>query len=214
MKAEEQPREFHPSAFILHPLRMDRQTQLDALHAEIRACRKCLLAGYDIVPGGIFSGKAGARIMIVGQAPGTTEVVALRPFNASAGKRLFQWLGQAGFGEADFRANQYISSVTKCYPGRMANGSKHHTGRGDRRPSKEEQALCRPYLDRTLALVQPEVMILVGGLAIEKLLVKYKLCEIVVRRFKSHDAWYESKPLSYSHIPQPTASIYCARTNH
>ena len=192
---------------------MDRQTQLDALHAEIRACRKCLLAGYDIVPGGIFSGKAGARIMIVGQAPGTTEVVALRPFNASAGKRLFQWLGQAGFGEADFRANQYISSVTKCYPGRMANGSKHHTGRGDRRPSKEEQALCRPYLDRTLALVQPEVMILVGGLAIETLLGKYKLAEIVGRTFKRPAPWDAKQTVIYVPLPHPSGASAWTNTS-
>jgi uracil-DNA glycosylase family 4 len=180
--------------------RSDRQSQLDALHAEIRACRKCLTAGYEIVPGGIFSGNSGARIMIVGQAPGTTEVVAKRPFNASAGRRLFKWLGDAGFAEDDFRVRQYISSVTKCYPGRMSNG------RGDRRPSKEEQALCRPYLDRTLALVQPEAIILVGGLAIETLLGKFKLDEIIGRTFKRPAPWDEKRSVIYVPLPHPSGA--------
>jgi uracil-DNA glycosylase len=179
---------------------MDHQTQLDSLHAEIRACRKCLDAGYAITPGGVFSGKVGARIMIVGQAPGLTEIQVLRPFNASAGRRLFQWLAEAGFDEADFRAGQYISSVTKCYPGKMPNG------RGDRRPSREEQQLCRPYLDRTLAIVQPEVIILVGGLAIETLLGKYRLEHIIGKTFERPAPWDETRTVSYVPLPHPSGA--------
>jgi uracil-DNA glycosylase len=80
---------------------------LDALHTEMRACRRCLEAGFSITPGAIFSGPASARVMIVGQAPGVTEVEAQRPFNASSGRRLFQWLAEAGWHEDDFRATQY-----------------------------------------------------------------------------------------------------------
>ena len=179
---------------------MNRQAQLDALHAEIRACRKCLDAGYAITPGGVFSGRVGARIMIVGQAPGITEIQVLRPFNASAGRRLFEWLGEAGFDEADFRANQYISSVTKCYPGKMPNG------RGDRRPGREEQQLCRPYLDRTLAIIQPEVIILVGGLAIETLLGKFKLEAIIGKVFERPAPWDRAKTVKMIPLPHPSGA--------
>jgi uracil-DNA glycosylase len=130
----------------------------------MRACRRCLQAGYEITPGAIFSGPAPAPLMLVGQAPGVTEVQAQRPFNASSGRRLFQWLDGAGLDEDAFRAGYYMTAVTKCYPG------KHPAGKGDRKPSRAEQVLCRPFLDRELALVAPRVVLAVGGLAIETLL--------------------------------------------
>lgn len=135
-----------------------------ALQAEMRLCRKCLAAGYEIEPGAVFAGRAPAPLMLVGQAPGITEAQVKRPFNASSGTRLFQWLAEAGFEEQEFRACYYMSAVTKCYPG------KHPKGKGDRKPTRAEQALCRPFLDRELALVQPSVLLAVGGLAIETLL--------------------------------------------
>ena len=135
---------------------------LSQLHTDMRACRLCFDAGHAIVPGAIFRGSPGAQVMLIGQAPGVTEVEAKRPFNASSGKRLFQWLTQAGWDEDDFRDNQYMTAVTKCYPGKDTK-----SGKGDRVPSKAEQALCRPFLEREMAAVKPKLIILVGGLAIK-----------------------------------------------
>jgi uracil-DNA glycosylase len=135
-----------------------------AFRAEMRACTRCLEAGYQITAGAVFSGPAPAPLMLVGQAPGVTEAEAKRPFNASSGTRLFQWLAEAGLEETEFRARYYMTAVTKCYPG------KHPKGKGDRKPSRAEQALCRPFLERELALVRPRVLLAVGGLAIETLL--------------------------------------------
>jgi len=126
----------------------------------MRNCHRCFEAGYDIHPKAIFSGKHGARIMIIGQAPGVTEVEAGRPFNAGSGTRLFQWLADAGVEEESFRSNQYMTSVTKCYPGRARNGS------GDRVPSRGEQLLCRPFLEEEIKLIDPSIIIPVGRLAI------------------------------------------------
>jgi uracil-DNA glycosylase len=123
------------------------------------ACRKCLEAGHPILPGAIFSGGLGARVMVIGQAPGITEHQAGRPFNATSGTRLFRWLAEAGLDEVDYRSHEYLTAVTKCYPGKARGG-------GDRVPSAEEQALCRPLLERELALIQPELVIPVGRLAI------------------------------------------------
>jgi uracil-DNA glycosylase len=111
--------------------------------------------------------------MIVGQAPGVTEVEAQRPFNASSGRRLFRWLSEAGWSEDHFRATQYMTAITKCYPGKSPGG------RGDRAPSRAEQKLCGAFLERELALVQPEIIIPVGGLAIRRFLGRVKLAEIV-----------------------------------
>jgi uracil-DNA glycosylase len=150
-----------------------------ALQAEMRACTRCLEAGYQIAPGAVFSGPAPAPLMLVGQAPGVTEAETKRPFNASSGTRLFQWLAEAGLEEGEFRARYYMTAVTKCYPG------KHPKGKGDRKPSRAEQALCRPFLERELALVRPRVLLAVGGLAIETLLgQKLRLDQTVGRVFQ------------------------------
>ena len=112
--------------------------------------------------------------MLVGQAPGITEVEAQRPFNAGSGKRLFRWLEQAGWREDDFRRRYVMTAVTKCYPGRGKNG------KGDRVPSKQEQQFCRPFLEREITLFQPHLMIPVGGLAIKLFYpAKMKLNEII-----------------------------------
>lgn len=136
------------------------QAALAVLHAQMRACRRCLDAGYWIAPGPVVHGVHTARVMTIGQAPGVTEAQVKRPFNAGSGRRLFQWLGQAGFDEAEFRATQSMVAVTRCYPGKSPNGH------GDRVPTKEEQALCRPWLDQEIALVDPRLIIPIGKLAI------------------------------------------------
>ncbi len=101
--------------------------------------------------------------MLIGQAPGPTEAIVKRPFNAGSGKRLFKWLADAGWDEAEFRASAYMTAITKCYPGRSDNG------KGDRVATPFEQALCRPWLEQELRLVNPRLLILVGGLAIKQL---------------------------------------------
>jgi uracil-DNA glycosylase len=144
------------------------------LQLEMRACLLCLKAGYWIEPPAVTQGQSSARMMTIGQAPGITEVEAKRPFNAGSGQRLFKWLGEAGIQEDWFRSTQYMTAVTKCYPGRIEGGS------GDRVPSRAEQDLCRPFLERELALVQPEVIIPIGRLAITLFYpAKLKLTEVI-----------------------------------
>jgi uracil-DNA glycosylase len=138
----------------------ERLAALAEVHARLHACRLCQQAGYEVFPRAIFSGGIEARLMIIGQAPGITEKEAGRPFNAGSGTRLFQWLAEAGIEESWFRRTQYMTSITKCYPGRSKSGS------GDRVPTRSEQRLCRPYLDAEIALVDPDVILPVGRLAI------------------------------------------------
>ena len=162
---------------------------LDAVHEKLHTCRLCLDAGYDIYPRAIFSGGMGARIMTIGQAPGITEKEAGRPFNAGSGTRLFQWLAGAGIEEDWFRATQYMSSVTKCYPGRSKSGS------GDRVPSRAEQALCRPYLDAEITLVNPELIIPLGKLAIEWFYRKgISLTEVIGTEKEADGRWIVPLP--------------------
>ena len=152
----------------------DKEAQLTLLKKEMKNCRACLEEGYEIYPPAVISGSIPARFMTIGQAPGITEQEAGRPFNAGSGKRLFEWLGRAGLEEDWFRETQYMTSVTKCYPGRQPTGS------GDRVPSRREQELCRGYLDREIALVDPVVIIPIGRLAINLFFPKKaKLAEII-----------------------------------
>jgi uracil-DNA glycosylase len=152
--------------------------ELATLQARMRACRHCLEAEYPITPGAVFSGPATADVMIVGQAPGVTEVQAGRPFNGPSGRRLFGWLAQAGWEEAKFRTTQYMTAVTKCYPGKGSGG------KGDRVPTRAEQKLCAPYLERELALVRPRVIVPVGGLAVRRFLGPVRLAEVVGQFFQ------------------------------
>ena len=146
--------------------------EFQRLQEEMRRCRKCLDAGYPITPRPIFSGPATARIMVVGQAPGLNETRTGRPFDGPAGRRLFSWLGQAGFAEDEFRRTQYITAVTKCYPGKKGT-------RGDRVPTAMERKLCAPFLTRELELVDPALIIPVGRIAISRFLGKVRLDEAI-----------------------------------
>jgi len=148
------------------------------LHREMRACRRCLEAGYPIVANAVFSGPETAAVMVVGQAPGITEAQVTRPFNASSGRRLFRWLVEAGWEEDFFRTTQYLTAVTKCYPGRGTGG------KGDRVPTRAEQKLCATFLKRELALVNPRIILPIGGLAVRRFLGPQKLADVVGRVFQ------------------------------
>jgi uracil-DNA glycosylase len=139
---------------------IERSQQLEQIHARLRSCRLCLDAGYEIYPPAVYHGSIGAKIFLIGQAPGITEQETGRPFNAGSGKRLFAWLAEAGINEDWFRRTQYMAAITRCYPGRAKSGS------GDRVASRREQQLCRPYLEAELRLVDPKLILAVGRLAI------------------------------------------------
>jgi uracil-DNA glycosylase len=142
--------------------------------------------------------------MIIGQAPGVTECQFHRPFNGTSGTRLFQWLAEAGWEENEFRAHHYMSAVTKCYPG------KDKGGKGDRVPSRAEQKLCRPHLDRELKLVTPEVIVPVGRLAITLFYGRHFKLADVVGTSKRDDSGRQIVPL-----PHPSgASLWLNQPNH
>jgi uracil-DNA glycosylase len=150
---------------------------LERLHRRILACRACEKAGYIERAAPVVAGHAGNRMMLIGQAPGITELEVRRPFAGRAGKELFRWLASIDIPEGDFREHVYMTAITKCYPGRVPGGA------GDRRPSGREIALCRPFLEAQLALVRPSAMLLVGKLAIERYFPKSPLNEIIGVRF-------------------------------
>jgi uracil-DNA glycosylase len=170
---------------------MNRGNSFENLQHRMQACRLCLDSGHFVEPPAVTQGSCHALITTIGQAPGITEVQAGRPFNAGSGKRLFQWLGEAGIDEPWFRKTQYMTSVTKCYPGRSKSGS------GDRVPSRNEQTLCRQFLDEELGLINPRLIIPIGRLAINLYYpTKLKLNEIIGTQIELDKRWIIPLPHS------------------
>jgi uracil-DNA glycosylase len=111
--------------------------------------------------------------VIVGQSPGAVEGAERRPWRGRAGQTLRRWLD---VGEDEFYRTFYCCSVTRCYPG------KSPAGRGDRAPTPRELDLCRFWLDWELRLLEPALVVTVGGLAARRVLGIARLTEHVGRQ--------------------------------
>jgi len=168
---------------------------LDAHRDALSACRRCALDDDRVRP--ILSDARHPRAMLVGQAPGKSEIEDRRAFTGRAGRTLFRWLERAGLDEATFRREVYIAAVTRCYPGPSPSG------RGDRVPSPEEQARCAPWLDAELDLIQPSLIIPVGRLAIDRFLAREPLDRLVGR---CHVARVRGRSVQVIPLPHPSGA--------
>lgn len=148
------------------------------LHTRILACTLCEDAGLIACAAPVVWGRGGDRMMLIGQAPGVTELETRRPFQGRAGKELFRWMSSIGIEEDEFRSRVYMTAITKCFPGRNPAGT------GDRRPSQREVLLCAPWLEAQLQVIQPRTILLVGGLAIERYFPRTQLTGLIGRRFE------------------------------
>jgi uracil-DNA glycosylase len=134
------------------------------------ACRACPNVFGEPVTGAV----PGARVMLVGQAPGPREMVDKRPFAFTAGRRMFAWFrGAWGIEESEFRARVHMCAVIRCFPGRDPKNG------GDRVPAPDEIARCGEHLDREIRLMKPELIIAVGTLAAQQLIGTAQLKDAV-----------------------------------
>ena len=126
---------------------------LDQLKSKIASCQLCDLAlgRTRAVPG---EGPCPALIMLVGEAPGADEDRTGRPFVGRCGKLLDRSLSLAGIN----RAEVFITSVVKCRP------------HGNRKPKKAEMETCLPYLKAQIEAIRPQVIGLMGNVAVSSLL--------------------------------------------
>ena len=126
----------------------------DALEAGIRDCKACVLCERrkQAVPG---VGDRQARWMLVGEGPGAEEDQRGEPFVGQAGRLLDNMLAAIGLKRGE---DVYIANAVKCRP-------PHN-----RTPERGEIAACLPYLDRQIALVQPQLLIALGRPAAQALL--------------------------------------------
>jgi uracil-DNA glycosylase family protein len=102
-----------------------------------------------------------AEVMFVGEQPGNDEDLAGHPFVGPAGKLLDRALEDAGID----RTAVYVSNVVKHFKWEPRGKRRIH-----KKPSAREIAACRPWLDAELAIVKPQVLVLLGASAAQSLL--------------------------------------------
>ena len=165
-------------------------TRLLEAHVErLRACRLCAKMNQPVVSGGAVV----SRVMLVGQAPGDKEPVMGRPFAWTAGKTLFKWFHEtAGLDETGFRSLIYMAAVCRCFPGKKSTG-------GDRVPSPDEIENCSVWLKREIEILQPQLVIPVGKLAIEQFMPAGKLDAIIGQKFELEYAGHEFDAIPLPH---------------
>jgi DNA polymerase len=125
----------------------------EEIWAEIGNCTRCPLheRRTHIVH---TDGNRKARLMFVGEAPGADEDAQARPFVGRAGQLLTKIIEAIGFK----REEVLIGNVNRCRPP------------GNRPPTPEEAAMCKPFLLREIAAVRPEVIVVLGNTAMRNLL--------------------------------------------
>jgi len=123
----------------------ERRAALDAIAAEVRACRRCPLsaARANAVPG---EGDPDTEVVFVGEGPGFNEDRLGRPFVGRAGDLLVRFLATLGWR----RQEVFITNVVKCRPP------------DNRDPEPSEIAACEPYLRRQLEILDPALVVTLG----------------------------------------------------
>ncbi|MCA9726994.1 MAG: uracil-DNA glycosylase family protein [Candidatus Eisenbacteria bacterium] len=184
------------------PSALDRRL---VAHVEaLRACRLCPRMHRPPVSGGPVVSK----VLLVGQAPGDKEPKLGRPFAWTAGKTLFRWFEEhCGLDEAAFRASIYMAAVCRCFPGKKPTG-------GDRVPDTDEIQNCANWLHREVALLEPELVVPVGKLAISQFLLFERLDAVVGKSFAVEFAGHRTEviPLPHPSGASPWPRIEPGRT--
>jgi uracil-DNA glycosylase len=136
------------------PVRIQKSSEtFEEIWADIGDCTRCPLhqERTNIVH---THGNHKARLMFVGEAPGADEDAQARPFVGRAGQLLTKIIEAIGLK----REEVLIGNVNRCRPP------------GNRAPTPEEASMCKPFLLREIAVVQPEVIVVLGNTAMRNLL--------------------------------------------
>jgi len=139
-----------------------KESALEALRARVLPCRKCehLASSRRTVVFG--TGSACAELMFVGEAPGADEDAQGIPFVGKAGQLLTRIIETMGLS----RETVYIGNILKCRPDTPGQSS------GNRKPTPIEMATCLPHLLAQIDIIQPKVLVALGGTAVEGLMGK------------------------------------------
>ena len=106
-------------------------------------------------------GEIGARVMLVGEAPGDPETLQGRPCVGKAGRNLAEFLERAGLE----RSALYVTNAVKFRPTKRSAAGRTV----NRPPTREEVSLFLPWLRREIELVAPEVIVTLGNVPLRAL---------------------------------------------
>lgn len=131
----------------------DNAKTIDELRAAIEAFEGCALkkTATNLV---LCDGPADAKLMLVGEAPGAEEDRKGLPFVGPSGQLLNAMLDSVGVD----RANAMISNSVFWRPP------------GNRTPTTQETVVCRPFIERLIEIVHPDVLVCVGAPSAHNLL--------------------------------------------
>ncbi len=132
----------------------DRHQALQLLSEEVKACTKCKELAATRTQTVFGVGPLDAEVCFIGEAPGADEDRQGEPFVGAAGQLLNRIIAACGMK----REEVYICNILRCRPP------------GNRTPRADEAANCRPFLERTLDLVQPRYIVCLGASAANYLL--------------------------------------------
>lgn len=122
-------------------------------------------SGRDIVPG---EGSSSAKIMFIGEAPGEEEARQRRPFVGRSGQLFRQVLTKVGYSPTEV----YISNIVKVRPP------------GNRDPMPDEITAFKPFLDREIAILEPDLIVTLGRYSMGKFLPGVKISQVHGRLHK------------------------------
>ena len=133
---------------------------LEGVRASARRCKACPL--WANATQTVFGeGPKRAAIMVVGEQPGDREDLAGRPFVGPAGRMLDRAFAEAGLERPDL----YVTNAVKHFKNEPRGKRRIH-----KKPSDAEIDACHPWLERELELVEPRLVIALGGSAARALL--------------------------------------------
>lgn len=150
------PLHHSPSSAALQARELaQKATTLAELEAMVRAFDGCAIK--KTASKTVFcDGNPQAKVMIIGEAPGAQEDIQGIPFCGASGQLLDRMLAAIGLD----RTSVYISNTVFWRPP------------GNRQPTPEETAICLPFVEKHIALINPRLLVLSGGTATTTLLKK------------------------------------------
>lgn len=132
-----------------------REECLLALAKVVQGCTRCPILAPRRTNTVFGSGNPNAELVFVGEGPGADEDAQGLPFVGRSGQLLTDIIEK---GMRISRSEVYICNIVRCRPPE------------NRRPTDEEAAFCRPFLDATLEVIRPKYLCLLGATAAQSLL--------------------------------------------
>jgi len=140
-----------------------RREKLNDVFRMVKGCEVCHGLGTLRETVVFASGNPEADLMFVGEAPGAEEEKLKKPFVGPEGQKLDQIIGAMGLKREDV----YISNIVKFRP---MKGDPRFQGTGNRKPTPNEMEVSLKYVLAEIQIVQPKVIVALGGTAAEGLL--------------------------------------------